>query len=104
MTQIFDQATAYIEQLVTGAQITHMSESSNSTTTVVTCCVTHPKRKLTPSSFTNKAKKLGMTTYGTRGATGPTLIVAYVNVSDTTELCIKGSNEGHMNVEVRTKK
>jgi hypothetical protein len=51
----------------------------------------------------NKAKKLGLNGYGTRGATGPTLIVGYVDMNETTELCIKGTNEGHIHVEVRYK-
>ena len=104
MTQVFDQAQAFIEQLVPGVEYLHMREASNEFSTVVDVTLKHPKRKLTPSSFANKAKKLGLNAYGTRGATGPTLIVAYVNMNDKTELCIKGTNEGHMNVEVRTKK
>jgi len=92
-------AHGYIEQLVAGAEIVSTRETDHA----VDCMVVHPKRKIDPTSFARAAKKYSLIVGCTPSASNRNkLIVAYITVADrSAELCVKGTNEGPVHVEVR---
>jgi hypothetical protein len=100
-------AHSHIHELVTGSMVlsSRQYDVGNGLGVVVECMVMHPKRLISPTSFVRSAKKKGLIGSGTPDACNRNkLIVAYVTVADrSAELCIKGTNEGHLRVEVRFK-
>lgn len=94
-------ALSLIEQLIKGVKINSFREQEHA----VVFLVEHPKRKIDPTSFVRAAKKLGWIAGGTPSASNRNkIIVAYITPPDrTTELCVKGTTEGPIHVEVRFK-
>jgi hypothetical protein len=99
------EAHNHIANLIAGVMFISTNEYNNEPSKLVRCEVTHPKRTIDPTSFVRSAKKQGLIANGTHDACNRNkFIVAYVTVADgSAELCIKGTNQGHLEVEVRFK-